>query len=103
MLRQLLLSLLVLGVGTACADTPHIGDMVEVQGTLTIRGNEPFTYPVVSSGTKIWQLVGIDRAVAMKLQNSIVHVTGHVGSNAVPSGLPAIQVDTVTEGDAKAP
>ncbi|SIT35667.1 exported hypothetical protein [Paraburkholderia ribeironis] len=103
MLRKLILSLFVLSVGTACAGTPHVGDKVEVRGTLTIRGNEPFTYPVVSTSAKVWQLVGVERASAMKLQNRIVHVTGHVAANAVPSGLPAIQVDSVTEGDAKAP
>jgi hypothetical protein len=103
MLKRLILSLLVLSVGTACAGTPHVGDTVAIQGTLTIRGNEPFTYPVVSTGTKIWQLVGVDHASVMKLQNRIVHVTGHVATDAVPSGLPAIQADSVTEGDAKAP
>lgn len=97
MFRKLILSLLILATGTACASAARLGDPVDLQGTLTLRGNEPFTYPVISTGTKIWQLVGMDHAAAAKLQTRLVHVTGHVTSDAVPSGLPAIQVDSVTE------
>lgn len=103
MLRKLILFALVVCAGTACAGTPHVGDSIELQGALTLRGNEPFTYPVVTDGAKVWQLVGVDHGTALKLQTHVVHVTGHVTTDAAPSGLPAIQVDSVTAGDATTP
>jgi hypothetical protein len=95
MLRQLLLCAFVLCTGTACAGVAHSGDPVDVHGTLTLRGNEPFTYPVVSDGHAMWQLTGVDHATAVRLQGRTVHVTGRVGEAALPSGLPVIQVDSV--------
>ncbi|HZZ11308.1 MAG TPA: hypothetical protein VFE79_11515 [Paraburkholderia sp.] len=95
MLRKLLLATLVVCTHAACAGPPHAGAPIALQGALTLRGNEPFTYPVVSDGTRLWQLVGVDHATAMKLQARVVHVTGHVTTTAVPSGLPGIQVDSI--------
>jgi hypothetical protein len=99
MLRNFLLAAFVLCAGTACAGTAHPGDRVDLRGTLTLRGNEPFTYPVVSDGKHMWQLVGVDHATAGRLQNRVVHVTGRVAETAGPSTLPAVQVDSVTATD----
>ena len=70
-----------------------------MRGTLTLRGNEPFTYPVVTDGKHIWQLVGVDQATAARLQNRVVHVTGRVAETAGAERLPAVQVDSVTATD----
>lgn len=99
MLRTLLLSAFVLCAGVACAGVARPGDPVDLRGTFVLRGNEPFTYPVVSDGRTVWQLVGVERATALRLQGRLVHVTGRVGETAVPSGLPAVQVDAVEEED----
>lgn len=103
MLRKTILSVLVVCAGTACAGTPHVGDPIELRGTLTLKGNEPFTYPVVADGTKLWELVGVDHATALKLQTHVVRVNGHVTTTGVPSGLPAIQVDSIRAGDTTTP
>lgn len=103
MLRRFLLAAFVLCAGAACAGTVHPGSALDVRGTLTLRGNEPFAYPVVANGDAVWQLVGLDHAVALRLQNHVVHVTGHAAGAAAPSGLPAIQVDSITATDDGAP
>jgi hypothetical protein len=95
MLRKLLLCAFILCAGTACAGVAHPGDPVDLHGTLTLRGNEPFTYPVVSDGNAVWQLTGVDHATARRLQGRVVHVTGRVAQAALPAGLPVIQVDAV--------
>jgi hypothetical protein len=99
MLRNFLLAAFVLCAGVACAGTAHRGDRVDLRGTLTLRGNEPFTYPVVTDGKHIWQLVGVDQATAARLQNRVVHVTGRVAETAGADRLPAVQVDSVTTTD----
>jgi hypothetical protein len=100
MLRKLLLSAFILCAGTACAGVAHPGDPVDLRGTLTLRGNEPFTYPVVSDGKSIWQLVGVDHATAVRLQGRVVHVTGRAADTTVPSGLSAIKVDSIVTDEA---
>jgi hypothetical protein len=99
MLRNILLAAFVLCAGAACAGTAHRGDRVDLRGTLTLRGNEPFTYPVVTDGKNIWQLVGVDQATSARLQNRVVHVTGRVAETAGAARLPAVQVDSVTATD----
>jgi hypothetical protein len=99
MLRKLLLSVFVLCTGIACEGVAHPGAPVDLRGTLILRGNEPFTYPVVSDGKTAWQLVGVDRAMAVRLQGRRVHVMGRMGETAKPSGLPVVQVDSVVIDD----
>jgi hypothetical protein len=99
MLRNFLLAAFVLFAGIACAGTAHTGDRVDLRGTLTLRGNEPFTYPVISDGKNLWQLVGVDHATAGRLQNQVVHVKGRVAETAGPSRLPSVQVDSITATD----
>ena len=95
MLRKLLLCAFILCAGAACAGVAHPGDPVDLHGTLTLRGNEPFTYPVVSDGKLAWQLKGVDHATALRLQGRVVHVTGRVAEGGAPSGLPVVQVEAV--------
>lgn len=87
---EIFFSLLSCCVGVACAGTSHRGDRVDLRGTLTLRGNVPFAYPVVTDGKNTWQLVGLDQATAARLQNRVVHVTGRVAETAGASRLPGV-------------
>lgn len=95
----------VLLVETACAVqpaagtsiSPSIGQSIELSGKLTLRGNEPFVYPVVQDPGGVWQLDGLSAARASALQNQQVKIRGTV-VRLDPAGmqLPMVHVESLT-------
>lgn len=90
---------------TACAvqpaagtpTSPSIGQSIELAGKLTLRGNEPFVYPVVQDPSGVWQLDGLPAARASTLQNRQVKIRGTV-VRLDPAGtqLPMVHVESLT-------
>ncbi|WP_133647009.1 hypothetical protein [Paraburkholderia flava] len=83
--------------GTSTSRSPSIGQSIELSGKLTLRGNEPFVYPVVQDPGGVWQLDGLSAARASALQNQQVKIRGTV-VRLDPAGmqLPMVHVESLT-------
>jgi len=58
---------------------------IEIEGTLVLRGNEPFAQAVVVvSSSEQWTLSGVQRADIENHQNQTVRVKGQVVHEATP-------------------
>jgi hypothetical protein len=95
----------VLLAQTACAVQPaagtsmgpSIGQSIELAGKLTLRGNEPFVYPVVQDKSGVWQLDGLPAARASALQNRPVNIRGTVVRlDSDGAQLPMVHVESLT-------
>jgi hypothetical protein len=100
MLRKFAFSLSLLIAVAGCAHTSahDIAHDVELHGRLTLRGNEPFVYPVVADTNGVWRLEGIGRAQATALQNRIVRIIGNVTDET--TGEQTMHVRSITVDDA---
>lgn len=68
---------------------------IEIEGTLTLQGNEPFVKPVVVvSDKERWELLGLRRSEAENHQGQTVRVKGKVVHGATPAAarLPSLRV-----------
>lgn len=100
-MRRYLLSLAIM-VGmqlAACQGGQGSARLIEVEGKLVLKGNEPFAQAViVISETEQWLLLGLLRSEIESHQNQIVRVTGEVVHDARPSAarLPSMRVQALS-------
>jgi hypothetical protein len=95
MLKRLVPLLLLPVLTCACASQPVVGQHLIVSGKLVLRGNDPFTVPVVYDATGPWELEGVAREDASRLQNTDVAAEGDVSRTGTAGQLPALKVGTL--------
>ncbi|MFM0013422.1 hypothetical protein PQR46_19830 [Paraburkholderia sediminicola] len=66
-----------------------------MSGKLVLRGNDPFTVPVVYDTTGSWELEGVAREDASRLQNTEVAAEGVVIRTGMNGQSPALKVSTL--------
>lgn len=84
-----------LQLAAACHGRVASAGTIEIEGTLVLKGNEPFAQPVVVvSDKEQWELLGLHRSEAENHQNQVVKVKGEVVHEATPSTarLPSLRV-----------
>ncbi|MBX6320170.1 hypothetical protein [Pigmentiphaga sp.] len=89
--------ILALGVLlSACAPShPKPGDVIVVEGRVTLKGNEPFAVAVLETEQGHWDLLGLTRSQILEVQSRTVAVIGTV-VRAPGDGSPAqLQVNTI--------
>lgn len=73
---------------------------IEIEGTLVLKGNEPFAQAVVVvSDSEQWALLGVDRSEIESHQDQVVRIRGQVVHEATPStpGLPSLRVRKLSQ------
>jgi hypothetical protein len=95
--RRRLLSLAVMASLqlAACQGSAARGGTITIEGTLILKGNEPFVQPVlVVSDTEHWGLLGLHRSEFENHQNQLVRVKGQVvhGTTSRTARLPSLLV-----------
>lgn len=84
-----------LPLAVACQGGVASAGTIEIEGTLVLKGNEPFVQTVVVvSDKEQWELLGLHRSEAENHQNQVVKVKGQVVREATPSTarLPSLKV-----------
>lgn len=100
-MRRYLASLSVM-VGlqlAACHGSVASAETIEIEGTLVLKGNEPFAQAVVVvSNSEQWALLGVLRSEIENHQNQIVRVKGQVVHEATASAsrLPSLRVQALS-------
>jgi hypothetical protein len=75
-----------LPLAVACQGGVANAGTTEIEGTLVLKGNEPFVQAVVVvSDKEQWELLGLHRSEAENHQNQVVKVKGQVVHEATPS------------------
>jgi hypothetical protein len=79
-LPVLIVSMVAIGLLSACSETRTVAvDTLEVEGRVTVRGNEPFTEVVLLTEGGNWYLLDLTPDQRSRLVNpSIQHVVGQL-------------------------
>ncbi|AUL99183.1 hypothetical protein C3497_02170 [Zoogloeaceae bacteirum Par-f-2] len=89
-----MLSLVMAALTAACAYSSPPAPPQKLAGVLTLKGNAPHTYPVLrTDDDHLWQLRGLDKSDASRLQQRRILVEGQPASHQGASLLPVFEVE----------
>ncbi|BCL75885.1 hypothetical protein JHS3_16210 [Jeongeupia sp. HS-3] len=91
--------LTVLPLLASCASLNYtLGQPITAEGTLVLKGNEPFAVPVLVGQSEQWELTGLKKQQYVPLQNKALRVRGTVARLRGDGPLrPQLQVTDMTE------